>query len=78
MNPIDMFTPEELKTLGYLTLFGAAITIQQADKLKSSTQLKLAVELEEIPEDNPIEDPDEIVELAVKFSNYMKEKANAN
>ena len=78
MNSIDMFTPEELKALGHLTLFGAAITIQQADKLKSSTQLKLAVELEEIPEDNPIEDPDEIVELAVKFSNYMKEKANAN
>ena len=78
MNSIDMFTPEELKTLGYLTLFGAAITIQQADKLKSSTQLKLAVELEEIPEDNPIEDPDEIVELAIKFSNYIKEKANAN
>ena len=78
MNTIDMFTPEELKTLGYLALFGAALTIQQADKLKSSTQLKLAVELEEIPEDNPIEDPDEIVELAIKFSNYMKEKANAN
>lgn len=78
MNSIDMFTPEELKTLGYLTLFGAAITIQQADKLKSSTQLKLAVELEEIPDNNPIEDPDEIVELAIKFSNYMKEKANAN
>ncbi len=78
MNSIDMFTQEELKTLGYLTLFGAAITIKQADKLKSSTQLKLAVELEEIPEDNPIEDPDEIVELAIKFSNYMKEKANAN
>ena len=74
---IDMFTPEELKTLGYLTLFGAALTIQQADKLKSSTQLKLAVELEEIPDNNPINDPDEIVELAVKFSNYMKEKANA-
>ena len=77
MNSIDMFTPEELKTLGYLTLFGAAITIQQADKLKSSTQLKLMVELEEIPDNNPIEDPDEIVELAIKFSNYMKEKANA-
>ena len=74
---IDMFTPEELKTLGYLTLFGAALTIQQADKLKSSTQLKLAVELEEIPNNNPIDDPDEIVDLAVKFSNYMKEKANA-
>ena len=74
---IDMFTSEELKTLGYLTLFGAALTIQQADKLKSSTQLKLAVELEEIPNNNPINDPDEIVELAVKFSNYMKEKANA-
>jgi len=72
-----MFTPEELKTLGYLTLFGAALTIQQADKLKSSTQLKLAVELEEIPNNNPIDDPDEIVDLAVKFSNYMKEKANA-
>ena len=78
MNSIDMFTPEELKTLGYLTLFGAALTIQQADKLKSSTQLKLAVELEEIPDNNPINDPDEIVELAIKFSNYMKEKANAN
>lgn len=77
MNSIDMFTPEELKTLGYLTLFGAALTIQQADKLKSSTQLKLAVELEEIPDNNPIEDPEEIVDLAVKFSNYMKEKANA-
>jgi len=77
MNSIDMFTPEELKTLGYLTLFGAALTIQQADKLKSSTQLKLAVELEEIPNNNPIDDPDEIVDLAVKFSNYMKEKANA-
>ena len=77
MNSIDMFTPEELKTLGYLTLFGAALTIQQADKLKSSTQLKLAVELEEIPDNNPINDPDEIVDLAVKFSNYMKEKANA-
>ena len=77
MNSIDMFTPEELKTLGYLTLFGAALTIQQADKLKSSTQLKLAVELEEIPDNNPINDPDEIVELAIKFSNYMKEKANA-
>lgn len=76
MNSIDMFTPEELKTLGYLTLFGAALTIQQADKLKSSTQLKLAVELEEIPNNNPIDDPDEIVDLAVKFSNYMKEKAN--
>ena len=74
---IDMFTPEELKTLGYLTLFGAALTIQQADKLKSSTQLKLAVELEKIPDNNPIEYPDEIVDLAVKFSNYMKEKANA-
>lgn len=74
---IDMFTSEELKTLGYLTLFGAALTIQQADKLKSSTQLQLAVELEEIPDNNPIEDPDEIVDLAVKFSNYMKEKANA-
>ena len=74
---IDMFTSEELKTLGYLTLFGAALTIQQADKLKSSTQLKLAVELEEIPDNNPINDPDEIVDLAVKFSNYMKEKANA-
>ena len=74
---IDMFTPEELKTLGYLTLFGAALTIQQADKLKSSTQLKLAVELEEIPNNNPINDPEEIVDLAVKFSNYMKEKANA-
>ena len=72
-----MFTPEELKTLGYLTLFGAALTIQQADKLKSSTQLKLAVELEEIPNNNPINDPEEIVDLAVKFSNYMKEKANA-
>ena len=78
MNSIDMFTTEELKTLGYLTLFGAALTIQQADKLKSSTQLKLAVELEEIPDNNPINDPDEIVELAIKFSNYMKEKANAN
>ena len=78
MNSIDMFTPEELKTLGYLTLFGAALTIQQADKLKSSTQLKLAVELEEIPDNNPINDPDEIVELAIKFSNYMKEKTNAN
>ena len=78
MNSIDMFTPEELKTLGYLTLFGAALTIQQADKLKSSTQLKLAVELEEIPDNNPINDPDEIVELAVKFSNIMKEKINAN
>ena len=78
MNSIDMFTPEELETLGYLTLFRAALTIQQADKLKSSTQLKLAIELEEIPDNNPIEDPDEIVELAVKFSNYMKEKANAN
>ena len=77
MNSIDMFTPEELKTLGYLTLFGAALTIQQADKLKSSTQLKLAVELEEIPDNNPINDPDEIVELAIKFSNYMKEKINA-
>ena len=77
MNSIDMFTPEELKTLGYLTLFGAALTIQQADKLKSSTQLKLAVELEEIPDNNPIEDPDEIVDLAIKFSNYMKEKINA-
>ena len=77
MNSIDMFTPEELKTLGYLTLFGAALTIQQADKLKSSTQLKLAVELEEIPNNNPINDPEEIVDLAVKFSNYMKEKANA-
>ena len=74
---IDMFTTEELKTLGYLALFGAALTIQQADKLKSSTQLKLAVELEEIPNNNPIDDPDEIVDLAVKFSNYMKEKANA-
>ena len=74
---IDMFTSEELKTLGYLTLFGAALTIQQADKLKSSTQLKLAVELEEIPNNNPINDPEEIVDLAVKFSNYMKEKANA-
>ena len=78
MNSIDMFTPEELKTLGYLTLFGAAPTIQQAAKLKSSTQLKLAVELEEIPDNNPINDPDEIVELAIKFSNYMKEKTNAN
>ena len=78
MNSIDMFTSEELKTLGYLTLFGAALTIQQADKLKSSTQLKLAVELEEIPDNNPINDPDEIVELAIKFSNYMKEKTNAN
>ena len=78
MNSIDMFTTEELKTLGYLTLFGAALTIQQADKLKSSTQLKLVVELEEIPDNNPINDPDEIVELAIKFSNYMKEKANAN
>ena len=78
MNSIDMFTSEELKTLGYLTLFGAALTIQQADKLKSSTQLKLAVELEEIPDNNPINDPDEIVDLAIKFSNYMKEKANAN
>ena len=77
MNSIDMFTPEELKTLGYLTIFGAALTIQQADKLKSSTQLKLAVELEEIPDNNPIEDPDEIVDLAIKFSNYMKEKINA-
>ena len=77
MNSIDMFTSEELKTLGYLTLFGAALTIQQADKLKSSTQLKLAVELEEIPDNNPINDPDEIVELAIKFSNYMKEKINA-
>ena len=74
---IDMFTTEELKTLGYLALFGAALTIQQADKLKSSTQLKLAVELEEIPNNNPIDDPDEIVDLAVKFSNYMKEKINA-
>ena len=74
---IDMFTSEELKTLGYLTLFGAALTIQQADKLKSSTQLKLAVELEEIPNNNPIDDPDEIVDLAVKFNNYMKEKINA-
>ena len=73
----DTFTPEELKTLGYLTLFGAALTIQQADKLKSSTQLKLAVELEEIPNNNPINDPEEIVDLAVKFSNYMKGKANA-
>ena len=78
MNSIDIFTSEELKTLGYLTLFGAALTIQQADKLKSSTQLKLAVELEEIPDNNPINDPDEIVELAIKFSNYMKEKTNAN
>ena len=78
MNSIDMFTTEELKTLGYLTLFGAALTIQQADKLKSSTQLKLAVELEEIPDNNPINDPDEIVDLAIKFSNYMKEKTNAN
>ena len=78
MNSIDMFTPEELKTLGYLALFGAALTIQQADKLKSSTQLKLAVELEEIPDNNEIDNPDEIVDLAVKFSNYMKEKANAN
>ena len=77
MNSIDMFTTEELKTLGYLTLFGAALTIQQADKLKSSTQLKLAVELEEIPDNNPINDPDEIVDLAIKFSNYMKGKINA-
>ena len=77
MNSIDMFTPEELKTLGYLALFGAAITINQADKLKSSTQLKLAVELEEIPDNNTIDDPDEIVGLAVKFNDYMKEKANA-
>ena len=77
MNSIDMFTPEELKTLGYLALFGAAITINQADKLKSSTQLKLAVELEEIDDNNPIEDPDEIVELAVKFHKYMKEKIDA-
>ena len=77
MNSIDMFTTEELKTLGLLALFGAAITVQQADKLKNSTQLKLAIELEEIPDNNPIEDPDEIVELAIKFSNYMKEKINA-
>ena len=77
MNSIDMFTPEELETLGYLALLGAAITINQVDKLKSSTQLKLAVELEEIPDNNPINDPDEIVDLAIKFSNYMKEKINA-
>ena len=78
MNSIDMFTPEELKILRYLTLLGAVLTIQQADKLKSSTQLKLAVELEEIPDNNPINDPDEIADLAIKFSNYMKEKINAN
>ncbi len=77
MSQFNSFTQEELQTLGCLVLFGAAITIQQADKLKSSTQLKLAVELEEIDDNNPIEDPDEIVELAVKFHKYMKEKIDA-
>ena len=78
MKSMDMFTSEELQTLGHLTLFGATLVIQQADKFKISTQQKIIAELENIPDNNPIEDPDEIVDLAIKFSNYMKEKANAN
>ena len=77
MQFIESLTKEELITLMSLVIFGAAVTVNQDHELETSVHLEITKAVEELNTDNCIDDLKQIVELAIKFSNYMKEKANA-
>ena len=74
---IDNLIKEELETLAALVLFGACLTIKEANNTKTISKLKLASALENIEEESGLNDTDKIVDLATKFSNFLKEKINA-
>lgn len=75
MQLIENLNKEELITLASLVTFGAAITVQQDNKLKISTQLKIEEVIEELNVDDCIDDSEQIVELAIKFKEYLENKA---
>lgn len=75
MQLIENLNKEELITLASLVTFGAAITVQQDNKLKISTQLKIEKVIEELNVDDCIDDSEQIVELAIKFKEYLENKA---
>jgi len=75
MQFIENLTKEELITLASLVTFGAAITIQQDDELKTSIELQIAEAIEELNTDDCLDDSKQIVDLAIKFKEYIENKA---
>ena len=75
MQFIENLTKEELITLASLVTFGAAITVQQDDELKTSIKLKITEAIEELNVDDCLDDSEQIVELAIKFKEYLENKA---
>ena len=78
MQFIENLTKEELITLASLVTFGAAITVQQDDELKTSIELKITEAIEELNVDDCLDDSEQIVELAIKFKEYLENKATNN
>lgn len=75
MQFIENLTKEELITLASLVTFGAAITIQQDDELKTSVKLQITEAIEELNTDDCLDDSKQIVDLAIKFKEYIENKA---
>lgn len=75
MQFIENLTKEELITLASLVTFGAAITVQQDDELKTSIELQITEAIEELNVDDCLDDSEQIVELAIKFKEYLENKA---
>lgn len=63
---------QELNTLISLVVFGAAITLQQDDDLKISTQLKITDMVENIDTVSTIDDSEHILDLAIKLKEYLE------
>lgn len=75
MQSIENLTKEELITLASLVTFGAAITVQQDDELKTSIKLRITEAIEELNVDDCLDDSKQIVDLAIKFKEYLENKA---
>jgi len=69
---------QELNALISLVVFGAAITLQQDDDLKISTQLKITDMVENLDTTNTINDSEHILYLAIKLKAYLETNLKEN